>query len=191
LLTLPTWRVSLGWTRRITTPRPCPHVSCDIRSLRQSPPPAARPSALERRNDFLAELLDGAHHLVIRNGLRLHNQHDLIYPNGFVHLAGLDARPIGRPGVTAPRTAGALACLLCSEPMHKRRSLPCSRGHGGVSLQPLPASPLWSPRSSPTTRGLRPPRVRRRGAARGPTGGVAWPVSHPPHTPSVPRDRDR
>ena len=48
--------------------------------------------ALERRNDFLAELLDGAHHLVMRNGLRLHNQHDLIHPNGFVHLAGLDAR---------------------------------------------------------------------------------------------------
>jgi len=52
---------------------PATHAPLDSRRY-----PRRGRSALERRNDFLAELLDGAHHLVMRNGLRLHNQHALM-----------------------------------------------------------------------------------------------------------------
>ena len=35
--------------------------------------------------------LDGLHHLVVGDGLRLHDQHDLVDADVFVHLDGLDA----------------------------------------------------------------------------------------------------
>src|SRR4029434_9103425 len=67
---------------------------------------------------------------------------------------------------------------------------PCFGAQRGVSAMLACAASVVTA-LVPTTRGLRPPRVLRRGAARGPEGGAVWPVSHPPHTPSVPRDRDR
>jgi hypothetical protein len=68
---------------------------------------------------------------------------------GNMHRASArcDARPLGRRDATAPRAAGALAGLLCPEPMAARRSLPCCGGQRGVSPPRLHAPRLWSRRS--------------------------------------------
>jgi hypothetical protein len=69
---------------------------------------------------------------------------------GDMHRASArgDARPLGRRDATAPRAAGALAGLLCPEPLSARRSLPCCGGHRGVSPPRVHAPRLWSRRSS-------------------------------------------
>jgi hypothetical protein len=65
---------------------------------------------------------------------------------GDMHRASArgDARPLGRRDATAPRAAGALAGLLCPEPLSARRSLPCCGGQRDVSPPRVPAPRLWS-----------------------------------------------
>jgi hypothetical protein len=102
---------------------------------------------------------------VVLDAVRLWARHGRCN-GGDMHCASArrDARPLGRRDATAPRAAGALAGLLCPEPLQTRRSLPCFGGPRGVSPPRVHAPRLWSRLASPTTRGFRPPRALRRGA---------------------------
>ena len=78
-----------------TSVLPTPTIASQVRSTSRKRLNPQRPPwrwrALHRRNHFLAEFLDRAHHLVMRNGLGLHNQHHLVDADVLVHHAGLDA----------------------------------------------------------------------------------------------------
>ena len=126
--------------------------------MRTMMPAGCRPSPMTFKTPTPLGLMPHGHTMVRRveavagvalDAVRLWARHGCCN-GGDMHRASAkcDARSLGRRDATAPRAAGALAGLLCPEPMSARRSLPCCGGHRGVSPPRVHAPRLWSRRSS-------------------------------------------